>query len=391
VAFVSTNSITQGEQVGILNHILTRKGFKIHFAHQTFKWSNEARGNAAVHVVILGFSNYDVKQKLLFTYESIKSNPSIEVVSHINGYLVAGPDISLIKRSTPICDVPEMNRGSDATDDGNLLLSEDEKVHLLTLYPECESHIERFYMGRELINNVKRYCLWLKGISPSQIKCWPEIYDRVQKVKIFRLASKRAQTKKAASFPSLFAEERQPVSDYLGIPKVSSETREYIPIVFLKKDDICGDKVFNVPSASLYHFGMLTSLMHNTWMRYTCGRMKSDYSYSNTIVYNNYPWPEAPSDKQKQIVEEAAQAVLDARAQFPKSSLADLYDPNTMPPVLVKAHQQLDKAVDLCYRPQPFTSEAKRIEYLFELYEKYTGGLFPTVKKTRQSKQKQII
>jgi hypothetical protein len=205
-------------------------------------------------------------------------------------------------------------------------------------------------------------------------------------VKIFRLASKRAQTKKAASFPSLFAEERQPVSDYLGIPKVSSETREYIPIGFLKKDDICGDKVFNVPGASLYHFGMLTSLMHNTWMRYTCGRMKSDYSYSNTIVYNNYPWPEAPSDKQKHAVEFAAEAVLDARTQFPESSLADLYDPNTMPPVLVKAHHQLDKAVDLCYRPQPFPSEPKRIEYLFELYEKYTGGLFQPEKKGKKKK-----
>jgi hypothetical protein len=195
-------------------------------------------------------------------------------------------------------------------------------------------------------------------------------------VRIFRSSSKRIQTLKAAKFPSLFGEERHPHSSYLAIPKVSSENRLYVPIAFCDVNIICGDKLFNLPNATLYHFGIITSLMHNTWMRNTCGRLKSDYSYSNTIVYNNFPWPENPTEKQVQAVEAAAQNVLDARSQFPTASLADLYDPNTMPPVLVKAHQALDKAVDLCYRPQPFINETKRIEFLFELYDKYTSGMF---------------
>ncbi len=386
VAFVSTNSITQGEQVGILNQILKNKNCKIHFAHQTFKWSNEAKGNAAVHVVIIGFSNYDIKNKLLFIYDNVKSEPTLETSFNINGYLVSGTNVSIQKRSKPLCQVLELKRSSDTSDDGNLLLNQEEREHLLKLYPDCEPYLKRFYMGRELINNLKRYCLWLKEASPAQIKSWPEIYQRVQNVKTFRSASNRTHTKKAAAYPSIFGEERQPKDDYLAIPKVSSENRLYIPIAFLTKDDICGNMVFNMPGATIYHFGHLTSLMHNTWMRYTCGRMKSDYSYSNTIVYNNYPWPETPSDKQKHSVEEAAQSVLDARAQFPDSSLADLYDPNIMPPVLVKAHQQLDKAVDQCYRSQPFTSEAKRIEYLFELYEKYTSGMFAEEKPKKKIK-----
>jgi hypothetical protein len=219
----------------------------------------------------------------------------------------------------------------------------------------------------------------------------PKVIERLENVKKFRLNSTKEATIKDASTPSLFSEIRQPATKYLLIPRVSSETRIYIPIGYMEPEVIISDRATALPNADKYCFGIITSILHMTWMKYTCGRMKSDYNYSNSIVYNNFPWPENPTDKQKQAVEEAAQAVLDARAQFPESSLADLYDPNTMPPVLVKAHQQLDKAVDLCYRPQPFTSEAKRIEFLFELYEKYTGGLFPTVKKTRKSKQQQII
>jgi hypothetical protein len=190
-----------------------------------------------------------------------------------------------------------------------------------------------------------------------------------------------------ADFPYLFAEERQPEKDFLIIPKVSSENRKYIPIAYLSKEHIVSDKTFIIPDTTSYHFGILTSVMHMTWMRYTCGRLESRYSYSNTIVYNNFPWPENPTDKQKEAVEKAAQAVLDARAQFPDSSLADLYDPNTMPPALVKAHQQLDKAADLCYRPQPFVNETKRIEYLFELYDKYTAGLFVEEGKGKKKKR----
>ena len=238
-------------------------------------------------------------------------------------------------------------------------------------------------MGREFLNNIPRFCLWLKNISPNELKEMPLVYERVQKVKAFREQSKRPQTLKAAKFPTIFGEERQPDSDYLAIPKVSSENRDYIPIGFCTKNIICGDKLFNLPNATLFHFGIITSLMHMTWMKYTCGRLKSDFSYSNTIVYNNFPWPENPTDKQKENIEKSAQAVLDARLQFPQSSLAALYDPNTMPPVLVKAHQALDKAVDLCYRSQPFINETKRIEFLFELYDKYTAGLFVKEKKKK--------
>lgn len=388
-AFVSTNSISQGEQVGILwSDLFAHHHIKIHFAHRTFSWNNEARGNAAVHVVIIGFSNYDVSEKKIYEYENIKGEPHEVKVKNINPYLLEGKDIFIQKRSTPICNVPEINRGSDAIDDGNLLLNEDERNELIKENPKAKKWIRPFLMGKEFLNNIPRYCLWLKGISPSELKEITPIYLRVQKVKEFRLKSKRPQTLKAANFPSLFGEERHPDSDYLAIPKVSSETRNYIPIGFCSNEIICGDKLFNLPNATLFHFGIITSLMHNTWMRYTCGRLESRYSYSNTIVYNNYPWPENPTEKQKQAIEKAAQKVLDVRAEFPESSLADLYDPLTMPPALVKAHNELDKAVDLSYRAQPFISETKRIEFLFELYEKYTAGMFAVVEGKGKKKKK---
>jgi hypothetical protein len=248
-------------------------------------------------------------------------------------------------------------------------------------------------MGKEFLNNTPRFCLWLKSISPSELKKYYPIYERIERVKEFRSNSKRPQTLKMAKFPYLFGEERQPDTDYLAIPKVSSENRMYIPIGFCSQDIICGDKLFNLPNATFWHFGVITSIMHMTWMKYTCGRLKSDYSYSNTIVYNNFPWPENPTEKQVKTVEEAAQRVLDVRERYlnpiemkneelpianssifiahssssiPHCSLADLYDPLTMPPELIKAHQELDKAVDLCYRTQPFPNDTKRIEYLFE-------------------------
>jgi len=381
VAFVSTNSIAQGEQAGILWSILfTQYKIKIHFAHRTFKWNNEAKGNAAVHVVIIGFANFDVSEKRLFEYEDIKGEPHEIKAKNINSYLVDAKDVFLQKRSSPICSVPSIARGSDAIDDGNLLLNQGEKDNLLAKYPLMKKYIKPFLMGREFINNIPRYCIWLKDADLSEIKKYSLVYERVEKVKAFREKSKRTQTLKAAKFPYLFGEERQPISNYLAIPKVSSENREYIPIGFCTKDIICGDKLFNLPKATLFHFGIITSKMHMVWMKYTCGRMKSDYSYSNTIVYNNFSWPENPSDKQIKTIEISAQGVLDARLQFPKKSFADLYDPLTMPPVLVKAHNELDKAVDNAYRSQPFTSEANRMVFLFELYEKYTADLFTTEK-----------
>lgn len=391
IAFVSTNSICQGEQTGILwNELFQKYSIKIHFAHQTFKWGNEARNNAAVHVVIIGFSNFDIPKKRLFIYEHINDEASEILVKNINPYLVEGPDIVLLSRSSPIYPSPKMQSGSAARDGGFLILTNIEKLELLKKYPNTIKYFKRFISGDDFINNNIRWCIWLKNVDPKEIRLIPEFKDKFELVRKFRLDSTRLGTKKMADLPYLFAEERQPKEDFLLIPKVSSENRKYIPIAYLTKDYIVSDKTFIIPNTELFHFGILTSQMHNVWMRYTCGRLKSDYSYSNTIVYNNFPWPENPTDKQKETVEKAAQAVLDARAQFPESSLADLYDPNTMQPVLVKAHQALDKAVDLCYRPQPFPNEAKRIEFLFELYDKYTAGLFVQEKKGKKKEKKEV-
>jgi len=388
VSFVSTNSISQGEQVGILwNELFNKYKIKINFAHRTFKWGNEAKGNAAVHVVIIGFANFDMAEKRIFEYQDIKGEPHELKARNINPYLVEGSDNFLKSISTPISNVPKMQSGSAARDGGFLILDDEEKSQLVKNNPLIENFFKRFISGDDFINNVTRWCIWLKNISPNEFRSVQDFQDRFKSVKEFREKSTRAGTKKMADLPFLFAEERQPDHDFLIIPKVSSENRKYIPIAYLTKDFIVSDKTFVVPDTTNYHFGILTSLMHNTWMRYTCGRLESRYSYSNTIVYNNFPWPENPTDKQKETVEKAAQAVLDARADFPESSLADLYDPNTMPPALVKAHQTLDKAVDLCYRQQPFPNETKRIEYLFELYDKYTAGLFVKEKKPRKKKE----
>lgn len=381
VAFVSTNSISQGEQVGILwNELFSKYRIKIHFAHRTFKWSNEARGKAAVHVVIIGFANYDNKEKYLFEYDDIKSEPHIRRVSNINPYLVEGDDITLSSRSNPICDVPDIKYGSMANDGGNLLLDEEEMKIIINDEPGSKKFIREFLGSQEFINGIKRYCIWLDNIHPNEYHHLKHIVSRLKAVKEYRLKSNRQTTRDLAKFPMNFGEVRQPKSDYLLVPGVSSENRKYIPIGFLSKDIIASDLARTIPDANLFLFGVLTSGMHMVWVQNVCGRLKSDYRYSNKIVYNNYPWPENPTAKQIKTVEEKAQKVLDVRKEFPDSSLADLYDPLTMPPALVKAHQELDKAVDLCYRPQPFPNETKRIEFLFELYEKYTQPLMTKAK-----------
>lgn len=388
VAFVSTNSICQGEQVSILwNELITRYKCNIHFAHKTFRWTNEAKGNAAVHVIIVGFGTVNTDTKRLFEYDGINAVPTETKTKNISPYLVIGPNIVVTPRSTPICSgSPVMVNGNKPTDGGNLLLSQNEKDELVSLYPGVTDWIRPFAMGDEFINGLKRYCLWLVDCPPSLLRSMPKVIERVDAVRRMRSSSSDKQTQKAALRPTMFQAIRQDLdTSYLAIPRVSSERRKYIPMAFLN-ETIAGDKLQLVKDATLYHFGMLNSLMHMAWMKVTTGRLKSDFQYSALLVFNNYPWPENPTDKHKQAVEDAAQAVLDARAQFPDSSLADLYDPNTMPPILVKAHQQLDKAVDLCYRPQPFISEAKRIEFLFELYERYTAGLFVTEKKSRKKK-----
>jgi hypothetical protein len=381
VAFVSTNSISQGEQVGILwNELFNRYKIKIHFAHRTFRWTNEARGKAAVHVVIIGFANYDTNEKYLFEYDDIKGEPHISRVKNINPYLVEGKDFIISKRREPICKVPEMIKGSMPNDGGYYLFTKDEKQMFLSLEPKAKKYFRLFIGGYEFINNVERWCLWLEDAQPSDIKPLKFIVERINKVKEIRLASRRATTNKDAETPMLFGEIRQPISDYLALPEVSSENRKYIPIDSVSKEVIGSNKIYMIPNASKYLFGILNSSMHMSWVRQISGRLKSDYQYSTGIVYNNYPWPENPTDKQIKLVEEKAQKVLDIREDFPNSSLADLYDPLTMPPALVKAHQELDKAVDLCYRPQSFPNETKRIEFLFELYEKYTQPLMAKTK-----------
>lgn len=387
VAFVSTSSIVQGEQVGTLWNILySRYKIKIHFAHRTFSWSNEAKGNAGVHVIIIGFANFDVNNKSIFEYENVKAEPHEVKVKNINPYLVEGKDIWLLSVSLPINNVPKMQSGSAARDGGFLILTNEEKQELNNKYPDTKMIFRRFISGDDIINNVVRWCIWLKDANLSAIRNISEFKQRFEQVKKFREASTRGGTKKMADFPYLFAEERQPSSDFLLIPKVSSENRKYIPIAYLTRDFIISDKTFVVSNTTLYHFGVLTSLMHMTWTKNVCGRLESRISYSNTIVYNNYPWPQDLPKQKIQGVEKLAQQVLKVRERYPNSSLADLYDPLTMPSDLVRAHQDLDKFVDSCYRPLPFSSEAKRMEFLFELYEKYTADLFTKEKVKRVRK-----
>ncbi len=383
IAFVSTSSITQGEQASLLwTDLLNNYGIKINFAHQTFKWGNEAKGVAGVHVVIVGFSNFERKSKYLFEYENITADPHSRKVSNISPYLVEGPDNVISNKSIPICDVPKMIWGNKPTDGGNFLFKDEaEKNDFLEKEPDAALWIRPFISGRDFLHNHFRYCLWLQHIPPAELRKLPNVLSRIECVKQMRLSSKAQITREKANTPTLFAQISQPETDYIAIPEVSSENRTYIPMGYMSSNVIASNKIQMVPNAGLYTFGVLTSLMHMAWTKAVCGKLESRLSYSNTIVYNNYPWPKDPSEKNKLNVEEKAQKVLDVRAEFPDSSLADLYDPLTMPPKLVKAHQALDRAVDLCYRPQAFTNENARIEYLFDLYNQYTAPLLNGKKK----------
>ncbi|MBU4486886.1 MAG: class I SAM-dependent DNA methyltransferase, partial [Candidatus Delongbacteria bacterium] len=364
VAFVSTNSISQGEQVGILWKLLFSKfNIKIHFAHRTFKWSNEAKGKAAVHCVIIGFAGYDLNNKSIFEYEDVKGEAHQKIVKNISPYLIEGKEITLENRKSPICRVSEMNYGSMPIDAGNLILSDEEKENALKSEPFINDVIKRYTGGDEFINNKKRWCLWLINIEPNFIRKSNFILDRIEKTRKFRLSSGREATNRLAETPMLFGEIRQPVTNYIIIPKVSSENRKYIPIGILEPAIITSGSALIIPNANLFMFGIMTSVMHMVWMKSTCGRMKSDFQYSASIVYNNFPWPESATRVQEINIEKAAQKVLNTRTLFPNSSLAELYDPLAMPPELVKAHNELDRAVDLAYRSQPFVSEANRMEF----------------------------
>ena len=369
-AFVSTNSITQGEQVGILWGDLFGRGVKIYFAQRTFQWSSEARGKAAVHCVIIGFGLRDWAGKIIFDYDTPQSEPHAIKAGNINGYLVDAPGVVISKRGKPLSShTPGMTYGSMPIDNGHLILSADEARQLLAECSEATPYIRRYQGGEEFINGQVRYCLWLVGCPPERLRTWPRIRECVETTRAYRLSSDRARTKELAETPTLFGEIRQPKGRYLFVPKVSSENRTYLPIGYCEPEVIASGSGLVVSDATLFHFGILTSTMHMTWMRAVCGRLESRYQYSAGIVYNNFPWP-TPTDTQRAAIEQAAQAVLDARAMFPTATLADLYDPLTMPPELTTAHRKLDRAVDVAYgKPGGFPTEAERVAFLFRLYE----------------------
>ena len=387
-AFVSTNSITQGEQVGILWPDLFRRGVKLHFAHRTFQWNSEARGKAAVHCVIIGFGLQDVTEKWLFDYDTPKSGPHAVKASNINPYLVDGPGVVLQNRTKPICNVPEIGIGNKPIDGGNYLFTTSQRDDFLKVEPHAAKWFHRWLGSDEFINGYERWCLWLGDCPPDELRRMPEALKRIEAVRKVRLESKSAPTRKIADTPTRFHVENMPDGNFLVVPKVSSERRPFIPIGFMTSETFCSDLVFIIPNATLYHFGINSSTMHNAWMRAVCGRLKSDYRYSAGIVYNNFPWPE-PSDIQQATIEAAAQGVLDARAKFPTSTLADLYDPLTMPPELVKAHQALDRAVDVAYGKTNFKTEAERVAFLFVRYKQLSAPLIPE-ESTKTKKVKRV-
>ena len=367
-AFVSTNSIAQGISVPTLWKLLIEKyGITINFAYRSFVWNNEATNKAHVHVVIIGFSNknYENVEKIIFN-----GNKTTKA-KNINPYLIDSSNVFIDVRKKALCDAPVMRRGCQPTDNGNLILSPEEKDKLITDYPEAKKFIHRFLMGSDMIKNNYRYCIWLVDVAPNEYRNIKPIVSRIEKVRQFRLKSKKAATRKKAETPMLFDEHNAPIADYIAVPKTSSENRNYIPMDYFDKSVIPGDALRIVPNATLFDFGLLESSVHMAWMRTVAGRMKSDYSYSNTIVYNNFPWP-VIDDKTKAKIAKTAQGILDARKLYPNSSLADLYDPLTMPIELRKAHEANDKAVLKAYGLKPSASETEIVQHLFKMYEQLT-------------------
>ena len=390
VSFVSTNSITQGEQVGVLWQYLLDRGVKIHFAHRTFKWNNEASGKAAVFCVIVGFGLLDVKRKRLFDYETPISESHEVDVRNINPYLIDSADVVISRRHKTISNVPEISFGNMPLDGGNLLIeTQAELGEILALDATLSRFIKPFVGGEELLNGGKRWCLWFVNASPNELRALPTIIKaRIEEVKRFRENSKAPSTRKFAATPYLFRDRREALS-YLAVPKVSSERRTYIPMGFFSGDTVVSDLCFMIPDAEIYHFGVLSSMMHNAWMRQVCGRLESRYRYSKDIVYNNFPWPSDESDKRRLRVEQTAQVILDARTKFPDATLADLYDPLTMPKELLDAHRANDEAVDACYGTRRFKNELERLEFLFGLYRQYTEPLaMLEEKETRRSRRR---
>ena len=366
-ALVSTNSICQGEQPAIIWKTIFEKGIKINFAYRTFRWDSEASLKAHVHCIIIGFSFTDNKNKIIF--DSGKKHHA----NNINSYLVDAPDIFVSNRKNPICNVSKMDFGSMPNDGGLLSdYSKEQIEEIINNYPNSLKMFKKFIGATEFLHNKDRWCIWLKDIEPKEIIEVKPIYEIVQKVKELRENSNREATRKLASVPMLFGEIRQPDKNYLVIPRHSSENRRYIPVGYMDENTICGDANLLIPSASLYDFGVMMSNVHNSWMRSIAGRIKSDYRYSATVVYNNFPWPN-PTEKQKENIMKSAQAILDARAKYPNSSLADLYDELTMPPELRKAHQKNDIAVMEAYGfDWRNMTESDCVAELMKMYQKLT-------------------
>ena len=376
-ALVSTNSITQGEQVAIMWKPLMDSGIKIDFAYRTFRWDSESTQKAHVHCVIIGFTCHTdfgsarqgQNKKFIASEDGTKTE-----AKNINGYLIDAPDIFIESRGKPLCNVPDIGIGNKPIDGGNYLFSESEMNEFIKKEPESAKYFLKWYGSDEFINNRPRFCLWLGGCSPAELRRMPECMKRVQAVRDFRLASKSAPTQKLADTPTRFHVENMPESSYIIIPRVSSERRKYIPMGYLNPDCLTSDSAHIIPNATLYHFGVLTSSVHMAWMRAVCGRLEMRYRYSKDIVYNNFPWCN-PTDAQKTKIEATAQSILDARVLYPDCSLADLYDETVMPGELRKAHQENDRAVMSAYGFNAKLSESEIVAELFKMYEKLCADL----------------
>jgi len=390
VGFVSTNSIVQGEQTSILwRPMINLYGVKIHFAHRTFKWKNESKGKkAAVYCVIIGFANFDTDTKYIFEYDNVNGEPHEFKVKNINPYLVDSKNIFIGTRQNPICSIPKMSFGNMPLDGGHLLFSDEEKEDFLSKEPTAVKYIKPLISAKEFLNKQERWCLWLVGAEPKDLREMSEVMVRVANVERFRLDSKAISTRKFAARPTLFRDLNNP-STTIVVPRVSSENRKYIPMGFFDKSSIVSDTCMSIPNGTLFHFGVLSSKMHMAWVKSVCGRLESRFRYSKDIVYNNYPFPLTPTDNQIQAVEHAAQGVLDARLLYPNSSLADLYD-KSMPIELSNAHKKLDEAVDKCYGKRKFENDLERVTFLFELYEQYTSELFKEERKPKARKVKEV-
>ncbi len=377
VGFVSTNSITQGEQVPIVWELLQDQfGVRIHFAYRTFVWSSEARGKAHVHCVIIGFSNADIPSKRIYDLEKTENGAGRYTVTDattISPYLLANTNTLVKKRQKPLADVPEIRCGNKPTDGGYFIFTDKERKDFLKEEPGARHLFYRYTGSQEFINGDMRWCLWLENATPEELRSLPLVMERIKKVKQFRLKSSGAPTRLAAETPTRFFYQSQPNRNYILIPETSSERRKYIPMGIVSPKIISSNANWVLPSNDYYLFGVLTSAMHMVWIKTVGGKLKSDYRYSGSMVYNTFPWPVDVAEKKKSAIVSCVEKIFDIRKSYPDSTLADLYDPEAMPPDLTNAHHDLDRAVEKCYRARPFADDQERLAFLFEMYEKLTA------------------